>query len=417
MVPSLTDFRQRRDLRLWANSMDASLFIGRRLRFKGKIVTVCVAVSFLVMIIAVSVSSGFRHEIREGISSFAGDVQLVRPNMNYMEEGTPIGVSPSYLPKLQELYCTESIVPVVYRAGIVKRNEDIYGVVVKGVPGGVKAATGADVPDSVALAVSIPESFAEVAGYEVGDRLLTYFVGEKMKVRQFMIADTYESGVDPDGKFLVYADIDDMRRLNGWTSDQASMMEIILVPEYKSEKGMKDAASEIGFVMNAYEQDEDDTLIATSVVSKYPQLFSWLSLIDFNVFFILVLMTIVAGFNMISGLLIMLFENISTIGLLKSLGMTDMSISKVFLSSSAVLVLKGMAVGNAAGMLFCLIQGTTHLLKLDPENYFVSYVPVHLDLAAILAADAAAFAVIMLLLMIPSLFISKVDPAQTVRVR
>ena len=397
--------------------MDASLFIGRRLRFKGKIVTVCVAVSFLVMIIAVSVSSGFRHEIREGISSFAGDVQLIRPNMNYMEEGTPIGVSPSYLPKLQELYCTESIVPVVYRAGIVKQNEDIYGVVVKGVPGGVNAATGADVPDSVALAVSIPESFAEVAGYEVGDRLLTYFVGEKMKVRQFVIADTYESGVDPDGKFLVYADIDDMRRLNGWTSDQASMMEIILVPEYKSEKGMKDAASEIGFVMNAYEQDEDDTLIATSVVSKYPQLFSWLSLIDFNVFFILVLMTIVAGFNMISGLLIMLFENISTIGLLKSLGMTDMSISKVFLSSSAVLVLKGMAVGNAAGMLFCLIQGTTHLLTLDPENYFVSYVPVHLDLAAILAADAAAFVVIMLLLMIPSLFISKVDPAQTVRVR
>jgi lipoprotein-releasing system permease protein len=97
--------------------------------------------------------------------------------------------------------------------------------------------------------------------------------------------------------------------------------------------------------------------------------------------------------------------------------MTDMSISKVFLSSSAVLVLKGMAVGNAAGMLFCLVQGTTHLLRLDPENYFVSYVPVHLDLSAILAADAAAFAVIMLLLMIPSLFISKVDPAKTVRVR
>lgn len=388
--------------------MDVSLFIGRRLRFKGKIVTVCVAVSFLVMIIAVSVSSGFRHEIRDGISSFAGDVQLTSPDMNYMEEGTPVGASPSYLPKLEELPYTESIVPVVYRAGIVKQNEDIYGVVVKGVPGGV---------DSLALAVSIPKSFAEVAGYSVGDRLLTYFVGAKMKVRQFYIADTYESGVDPDGKFLIYADIEDMRRLNGWTSDQASMLEVVLAPEYKSEKGMKQAASEIGFIMNAYEQEDDDTLVSTSVVSKYPQLFSWLSLIDFNVFFILVLMTIVAGFNMISGLLIMLFENISTIGLLKSLGMTDVSISKVFLSSSAVLVLKGMAVGNAAGVLFCLIQGTTHLLRLNPENYFVSYVPVHLDLAAILAADAAAFVVIMLLLMIPSLFISKVDPAQTVRVR
>ena len=391
--------------------MDASLFIGRRLRFKGKIVIACVAVSFFVMIVAVSVSSGFRYEIRDGISSFAGDVQLTRPDMNYMEEGTPVQSEPSYLPMLEELPYVECVVPVVYRAGIVKHDEDIYGVVVKGVPGGVESS------DSVALAVSIPESFAEVAGYAVGDRLLTYFVGEKMKVRQFVIADTYDSGVDPDGKFLVYADIGDMRRLNGWTEDQASMMEVVLTSDFKNEKSMKQAASEIGFIMNSYEQDEDDTLVATSAVSKYPQIFSWLSLIDFNVFFILVLMTIVAGFNMISGLLIMLFENISTIGLLKSLGMTDMSISKVFLSSSAVLVLKGMAIGNAAGMMFCLIQGATHLLKLDPENYFVSYVPVHLDLAAILTADAAAFVVIMLLLMIPSLFISKVDPAQTVRVR
>lgn len=392
--------------------MDASLFIGSRLRFKGKIVTVCVAVSFLVMIIAVSVSSGFRHEIRDGISSFAGDVQLTRPDMNYMEETTPVGCAPSYLSMLEELPCTEEIVPVVYRAGIVKCNEDIYGVVVKGVPGGVRNA-----PDSVSLAVSVPESFAEKAGYTVGDRMLTYFVGEKMKVRQFVIADIYQSGVDPDGKFLVYADIDDMRRLNAWAADQASMMEVILADGYKTEKGMKQAASEIGFIMNSYEQEEDDTLIATSAISRYPQLFSWLSLIDFNVFFILVLMTIVAGFNMISGLLIMLFENISTIGLLKSLGMTDMSISKVFLSSSAVLVIKGMAIGNVAGILFCLLQGTTHLLRLNPENYFVSYVPVHLDFAAILAADAASFVVIILLLMIPSLFISKVDPAQTVRVR
>lgn len=397
--------------------MDASLFIGRRLRFRGKIVTVCVAVSFLVMIIAVSVSAGFRHEIRDGISSFAGDVQLTRPNMNFMEEGSPVNCDLTYLPMLEELPYVETVEPIVYRAGIVKRNEDIYGVLVKGVPGGVESATGADVPDSLALAVSIPQSFAEVAGYEIGDRLLTYFVGEKMKVRQFIIADTYDSGVDPDGKFLVYADIDDMRRLNGWTSGQASMLEATLTSDFKTEKGMKQAASEIGFIMNSYEQEEDDTLIATSAVSRYPQIFSWLSLIDFNVFFILVLMTIVAGFNMISGLLIMLFENVSTIGLLKSLGMTDMSISKVFLSSSAGLVLKGMAVGNAAGMLFCLVQGTTHLLRLDPENYFVSYVPVHLDLVAILAADAAAFVVIMLLLMIPSLFISKVDPAQTVRVR
>ena len=389
--------------------MDASLFIGRRLRFKGKIVMTCVAVSFLIMIIAVSVSSGFRHEIRKGISSIAGDVQLTRPDMNYMEEGSPINASPSYLSMIEDLPCTEAVVPAVYRAGIVKDGEDIYGVVVKGRPGRVS--------DSLALAVSVPESFARKTGISVGDRMLTYFVGEKMQVRQFNVAEIYDSGVDPDGKFLIYADIDDMRRLNGWTADQASLLEVMLKPDFKTEKGMKESASEIGFIMNAYEQEDDDTLIASSAISKYPQLFGWLSLIDFNVFFILLLMTIVAGFNMISGLLIMLFENISTIGLLKSLGMTDVSISKVFLSSSAVLVLKGMAAGNAIAILFCIVQDTTHLLKLDPENYFVSYVPVHLDFGMIVVADLAAMAIIMLLLLIPSLFISKVDPAQTVRVR
>ena len=389
--------------------MDVSLYIGRRLRFKGKIVMTCVAVSFLIMIIAVSVSSGFRHEIREGISSIAGDVQLTRPDMNYMEEGSPIAASPSYLSLIEDLPCTESVMPAVYRAGVVKDGEDIYGVVVKGRPGRIS--------DSLALAVAIPESFAKKAGISVGDRMLTYFVGEKMQVRQFNVAEVYESGVDPDGRFIVYADIEDMRRLNGWTADHASLLEVVLKPEYKTEKGMKESAAQIGFIMNAYEQEDDDTLIATSAISKYPQIFGWLSLIDFNVFFILLLMTIVAGFNMISGLLIMLFENISTIGLLKSLGMTDMSISKVFLSSSAVLVLKGMAVGNAIAILFCIVQGTTHLLRLNPENYFVSYVPVHLDIGAVLIADVAAFIVIMLLLLIPSLFISKVDPAQTVRVR
>jgi lipoprotein-releasing system permease protein len=128
-------------------------------------------------------------------------------------------------------------------------------------------------------------------------------------------------------------------------------------------------------------------------------------------------MTVVAGFNMISGLLIMLFENISTIGLLKAIGMNDRAISKVFMSSSAVLVLKGMAIGNALALTFCLIQDKTHILKMNPENYFVSFVPVDVNVGAVIAADLISFAVILLLLLIPTIFISKVDPAQTVRVK
>ena len=161
--------------------------------------------------------------------------------------------------------------------------------------------------------------------------------------------------------------------------------------------------------------DDDETLIATSVVSRYPQIFDWLNLIDFNVLFILVLMTIVAGFNMISGLLIMLFRHISTIGTLKSLGMNDRSIGKVFLRVASGIVLKGMLIGNAAAFLLCGIQKWTHVLKLNPENYFVTFVPVHVNIPSVLAADAAAYVVIMLLLLIPCLFIARVDPAQTVR--
>ena len=114
---------------------------------------------------------------------------------------------------------------------------------------------------------------------------------------------------------------------------------------------------------------------------------------------------------------VMLFENISTIGLLKALGMTDKAISKVFLSSSAVLLLKGMAIGNVLAFLFCFIQEKTHFLKMNPENYFVSFVPVDVNVGAVIAADAISFAVILLLLLIPTIFISKVDPAQTVRVK
>ena len=397
--------------------MDVSLFIASRLRFKEKVVLSCITVSFLIVIIAVAVSSGFRTEIRNGVSRVTGDVQLALPRLNYLEESSPVNASPTYIDKVLDVDGVEFVQPVVYRAGIVKDDSDIFGVMVKGVTDASAEAAGIVLPDSVKLGVSIPSAFAELSGLSVGDRMLAYFIGDRVKVRQFNVAAIYESLVETDGRYLVYADIDDMRRLNGWDDGQASMLEVMLKDGYRDEQTIEAVSDQIGFVMKAYATEDDDVLVSMSSVSRFPQLFDWLGLIDFNVFFILLLMTIVAGFNMISGLLIMLFENISTIGLLKSLGMTDRSIAKVFLASSAVLVLKGMVLGNALAFLFCFIQDKTHILRLDPENYFVSFVPVHIDFGTVFLADAAVFAAIMLLLLIPSLFISRVDPAETVRVR
>ena len=392
--------------------MDASFFIAARLRFKGKIAVVSIAVSFLVMIIAVSVSSGFRHEIRSGISSLTGDIRLMPPTMSILDENDPIESDPEYLPYINDVRGVESITPATYRAGIVKNGENIHGVLFKGVPGGPENA-----PDSVALAVSIPSRLAEISGLKPGDRMLAYFVGERVKARQFNVTGIHETMVQTDDRLVVYADLADIQRVNGWEDNQVSSLEVILDRDHKDEASIEAINAEIGTLANAYEAEDEASVIAVSAVSSYPQLFDWLNLIDFNVLFILALMTVVAGFNMISGLLIMLFESISKIGLLKSLGMTDRAISKIFLSSSAVLVVKGMAAGNLLAILFCIIQNTTHLLKLNPENYFVSYVPVHLDFSTIICADVISFVAIMLLLLIPCTFISKVDPAETVRVR
>ena len=370
----------------------------------------CIAVSFLVMLIAQAVSSGFRTEIRNSLSRMSGDVLISPSDLNLLNEERPVEAQGAYLPYIEDLECIEDITPVVYRAGIVRKDDQMYGVVLKGVSGQAPS-------DTVSLGVTISRNFSEKSGLKEGDRMLTYFVGEKVAVRQFNVAGIYESVVETDDRHVVYASMSDLQRVNGWNEGQVSAIEISLAKGFTDESSVSSAADEIGTLINAYGSDDQEYVIATSSLSRYPQLFSWLDLIDFNVFFILMLMTVVAGFNMISGLLIMLFENISTIGLLKSLGMTDRGITGVFMSSSAILVGRGMAIGNALAIAFCILQDKTHLLRLDPENYYVSFVPVDLDLSDLLITDVVSFAVIMLLLLIPSLFISRVDPAETVRVR
>lgn len=385
--------------------MTTEKFISRRLGFKGKMAIIAIAVSFFVMIVAVAVSGGFRQEIRNGVSSITGDVLLTGSDFNYYSEDTPVSSSPSYLGELEAVRGVESISGAIYRAGIIKAGDDIHGVLFKGVE---------DFGDSTLLA-RIPSKLSELLKLQPGDEMLSYFVGEKVKARKFKVEEVYESLVETDESLIVYVPLDDLRRVNGWEEGQVSALEVRLGDEYKSRRAIKEKTSEIGTICLMSATEEEDGMIATASVDKYSQLFDWLDLIDFNVVAILLLMTVVAGFNMISGLLIMLFRNISTIGTLKALGMADKSIAGVFLLVSARIVAMGLAIGNALALLFCLIQGKTHLLKLNPENYFVSFVPVSVDLPLIITADIISFILIMLLLLIPSLFIAKVDPAQTVK--
>ena len=384
--------------------MNASRFISRRLRFEGKIAAVSTAVSFFVMILAVAVSSGFRQELRSGITAVSGDIQITAPDLNYLSETDPVSLRQPWLEGLADMEGVRDMVPAVYRAGIVRSGDNIHGVLFKGVPDG---------PDS--LGVRIPSRLAKMLSLKPGDRMQAYFVGERVKLRNFRVDDVFPAILSGDENLVVFAGLADMQRLNGWAEDEVSAIEVDLAD--KSNAALGAMTGRIGTRILLQTPEDEDTLLASSALDKYPQIFSWLDLLDLNVVIILLLMTVVAGFNMISGLLILLFRNISTIGTLKSLGMTDRAISEVFLRVASGIVLKGMLAGNAAALLFCAVQGSTHLLKLNPENYFVSFVPVHVSIPAVVAADFAAYLVIMLLLLLPGLFIARIDPARTVRAR
>lgn len=374
--------------------MGAEGLIAGRLRFRGKMAVTAVAVSFFVMIVAVAISGGFRREIRNAVSAACGDVVLSASSTNYYGETDPVSSGEDDIRSILENGGVRSVTPAVYRAGVVKAGDDICGVLVKGIP----------VEDTVALGVKIPVRLANAMKLAVGDDMLTYFIGENVKLRKFKVAGMYDNPVEAGEQMVVYASISDMRRLNGWSGSEASVLELSLDEKLRTREGMRSVAA-----------DFSTDYVALSTPDRYSQIFDWLDLIDFNVVAILILMTVVAGFNMISGLLILLFQNVSTIGILKSVGMTDRSISRVFLKVSARLVSLGMLAGNAAALLFCAFQAATHLIKLNPANYFVSFVPVSVNLPLVLAADAIAFVVIMLLVLIPTAFISRMDPALTAK--
>ena len=377
--------------------MNAGRFIAGKLRFKGRLAAVAVAVSFFVMIISTAISSGFRHEIREALSELSGDMLI-----DSGEE--PMDARPECLGAIEAVKGVVSVSPVIWKPAIIQGDGDLCGVLVKGVPAA----------DSSSLQARIPSTLASRMHLAEGDLMTTWFVDDKLKARRFKVASVYESISDGNESMVIQVPISDLQRVCGWSEDEASALELRLEPRFRDLPQLWYKAEEVRFST----LDEDGTMLRVKTVrERYPQLFDWLDLTDFNVSAILLLMTIVAGFNMISGLLILLFRHISTIGMLKSMGMTDRGIAGVFLRVAARMVLLGMAAGNATALLFCILQGSTHFLRLNPANYFVSFVPVHIDVALILLVDAVAFAAIMLLLLIPSLFISRIDPARSVRVR
>ncbi|MBQ6957861.1 MAG: ABC transporter permease [Bacteroidales bacterium] len=409
--------------------MSASRFIasklsdgdGRLSRTSNTIAWISVCLSVAIMIIAIAVVAGFKAEIRARATGFMGSVMLIQPGQSPLNEQYPFSENLSYRERLQAEPGITGVSGVAWRSGLIKTDENIDGLYFKGVDSlydfsfFANCLVDGSLPDyhgRISNDVLLSRTTASKLGFKVGDDVVVYFIGEEVKVRKFKLCGLYDAGLEEIDTKMAVADRRHVQRLNGWSADEVSSIEIRIAPETSIEF-MNDRVEELIFTSM---QEDDKPLFVTNVKKLYGHLFDWLSLLDLNVLMILLLMVVVAGFNMISAILIILFEKISTIGLLKALGMTSREVTKVFLLRAGALVAKGMLWGNIVGIGLCLIQKFTRIIKLDPANYFVSAVPIHLSVGSILLLNIIAAILMMAIISLSARFISRVSPDRTMRV-
>lgn len=396
--------------------MRLSWFIANRIGSRGEkglsslgnvIAVLSVALSIMVIIIAISVSRGFRSQMMEKMAAFAGDVNvsvlLPSGGSDYINADEYSLPPLSVREEILSIPYVSEVLGVSYRPGMIKTEEDIQGVMLKGVDT-LFAEDGCYVSGKL----------GDLLGFNVGDKATFYFVGQNVKVRRLKILGLFSSSLENLDKFYVICSKKLVNGLNGWEEDRASAYQIMFTDH--SDKDYPSRRVQIGDIV--YRSFEGENLPRVSgAYDDMGNLVDWLRLLDMNVLIILVLMIAVSAFNMISCVLIILFENISSIGVLKSLGMKNSGIKKVFLAKSARIVLTGLAIGNVLAIAFCLLQKHFHFIRLNPENYFISYVPIDISWWSILAADVISFIAIMAILLIPCHFISRIQPSKTIRVR
>ncbi len=396
-----------------------------RLASLGNVIAVfSVAVSIIVIIVSISVSRGFRKEILEKMSAFAGDVSLsvMPPSLSGDYDAPEYSLPPI---KAREdvlaLPYVTSFQAVSYRPGMIKTEENIQGVMMKGVDSTFNwkfyssCLEEGSLPDLASDDFAlVSRRMADMMGFSAGDRITLYFVGNQVKVRRLRICGIYSAQLENLDKMYVICSRKMVNGLNGWEEDRSSGYQITF-----SDHSDKDYPARKQEIVNLVygKWDNDQYLRISGAMEEMPNLVDWLRLLDMNVLIILMLMIAVAAFNMVSCVLIILFENISSIGVLKALGMKNSGIKKVFLAKSSSIVLTGLLIGDVIAIGLLLLQKHFKILSLNPANYFIDHVPVDISWWSILAADVISFIAIMAILLIPCHFISKIQPAKTIKVR
>jgi lipoprotein-releasing system permease protein len=387
-----------------------------------RIATIGVAIGLAVMIITVSVVMGFKHTIRDKVVGFGSHIQVESFISSQSATPCPICIDDSLMNVLKHIDGVRHVGRYALTHGILKTDNDFLGVVFKGIGEDYnvqfleqnlvegKMQKFSSTKSSYQLLIS--KRIADKLGLKVGEKVFAYFIDyQNVRARKFTIAGIYETNMTQFDETLCFTDLPIPVKLNNWEKDQCSGAEL-LVNDFDQLQHTSDLVIE---TVNRHTDHDGEILTSHTIQETYPQVFSWLSLLDINVWIILALMICVAGFTMISGLLIIILERTQMIGLMKALGARNKSVRHTFLWFAAFIIGQGMLWGNVIGIGLILIQQHTGFIQLDPTNYYVTTAPMELDIPLILLLNVATLLVTLFVLIAPSFLVSRIHPAKSMR--
>lgn len=412
--------------------MNLNLFIARRLyldRGDAKrvsrpaihIAAVGVAVGLAVMIVSVCVVLGFKREIRTKVMGFGAHIQVLEYGALAGKGQMPVAITPDFMRELSGTPGVKHAQRYSVAAGILKTDEDFKGIQLRGVgpeydTSFLKAnLTEGELPvfsDTVASnGIVISQKTADELRLTVGSRVFAYFFDNNVRTRRFTVIGIYRTNLTEFDNTLVFTDIYTCGRLNGWDGGRYSGVELTV----NDVDSIDDVAVSLMKSVNRRTDEYGAVYSTVTIRELYPQIFAWLDLLDMNVWVILVLMTAVAGFTMISGLLILILERTNFIGVMKALGATNRSMRRIFLYFAAFIIGRGLLWGNIIGIGLVALQHFFGVFHLDASTYYVEVVPVLFNPWLVLAINVATLVISVLVLVVPSFLISHIHPARSIR--
>ncbi|MCI2227817.1 ABC transporter permease [Polaribacter sp. MSW13] len=409
--------------------MNYELFIAKRIiagkKYKNsisspiiKIAITAIALGIIIMLIAVATGAGLQYKIRDKMAGFQGHVQITNyENNNSNISITAINKNQDFYPEFSSVSGIKNVQIFANKAGLLRTETDFEGIIFKGVSTDYdwtffkEYLVAGKIPNFNQLRtkeVLLSQTIVNRLQLKLNDTILATFIKNKNSKwpsnRKYTIVGIYNSGFAEFDKNMMIGDLREVQKLNKWTENEVGGFEVLLDNFDNIEEKGAEIYSNIGATLNS-----------KTIVDRYPTVFEWINLFDNNVWFIIAIMILIAGINMITALLVLILERVQMIGILKALGSQNSSIRKVFLYNAAYLILKGLLWGNIIGLSIIGIQHFFKVITLDPETYYVSTMPVYISIGTILALNVGTLILCFLMLIIPSYIITKINPSKSIK--